>query len=122
MESMKRALVILALLGSGCVERQLVIETQPPGAEVFVDGREAGRTGEGLPLAVSFDSYGTRTIEARKRGFVPVRREVTLDPPWWQWPVIDIFTDLLWPGTITDERHVRLELEPRTGIEDAAEL
>lgn len=115
-------LTCLALAASGCVERQLVVETVPAGAEVFIDGREAGRTGEGVPLTIRFESYGTRTLVARKRGHVPLTREVTLDPPWWQWPVIDVFTDLLWPGTITDVHLVRLELEPRPAPEDPQAL
>jgi hypothetical protein len=94
----------------------------PAGAEVFVDGREAGRTGEGVPLVIPFEAYGTRTLEARKRGHTPLVREVTLDPLWWQWPVIDVFTDLLWPGTIEDVHVVRLELTPRAAPEDPAAL
>lgn len=112
----------LALLGQGCVERQLVIETQPEGVELFVDGREVGTTLEGEPVAYTFDAYGTHTITARKRGHVPVRCQVTLDPPWWQWFPIDVFTDVLWPGTVTDTHELTLTLAARPEPEDADAL
>lgn len=110
-----RGVLLLLLLALGCVERQLVVDTTPGGVEVFVDGREAGTTGEdGAPLRVPFEAYGTRTLVLRKRGYAPVRRQVTLDPPWWQTFPIDIVPDLLWPGTITDEHPVAIELAPRS--------
>jgi hypothetical protein len=112
----------LALGGQGCVERQLVIETQPEGVELFVDGREVGTTIAGEPVAFTFESYGTHTVVARKRGHVPVRCQVTLDPPWWQWFPIDIFTDVLWPGTVRDTHELTLELAARPEPEDADAL
>lgn len=116
-------LVCAVLAGAGCVERQLVIETEPAGVELFVDGREVGTTGEGgEPVVVPFDAYGTRTLVARKRGHVPVRRQVTLDPPWWQTFPIDVFTDLLWPGTVEDVHRVKVELTPRAAPDDPTEV
>lgn len=115
-------LLLSALLSSaGCVERELVVETQPAGAEVFVDGRDVGRTDEGAPVRVPFDHYGVVVVVARKPGHVPERRRVVLDPPWWQLPPVDLVTDLLWPGTITDERRLEpLVLAPRGEPEDPA--
>lgn len=115
-------LALLALGGGGCVERQLVIETEPAGVELFVDGREVGTSREGEPVVVPFEAYGTRTLVARKRGHVPVRRQVTLDPPWWQTFPIDVLTDLLWPGTIEDVHRVKVELAPRAAPDDPAEV
>jgi hypothetical protein len=115
-----RRFALALVLTTGCVERQLVVDTSPGGVEVFIDGREAGTIDEdGAPLIVEFDAYGTRTLVARKRGHVPVRRQVTLDPPWWQVFPLDIVTDLLWPGTITDEHHVSVELARRATPEAA---
>ncbi len=114
--------VAVALGAAGCVERQLVIETEPAGVELFVDGREVGTTTDGQPVVVPFDAYGTRTLVARKRGHVPLRRQVTLDPPWWQTFPIDVFTDLLWPGTVEDVHRVRVELTARAAPDDPAEV
>lgn len=115
-------LALLALAAPGCVERQLVIETQPAGVELFVDGREVGTSGEDAPVVVPFDAYGTRTLVARKRGYVPARRQVTLDPPWWQTFPIDVFTDLLWPGTVEDVHRVQVELTRRAAPDDPVEV
>ncbi|MCO5165802.1 MAG: PEGA domain-containing protein [Planctomycetes bacterium] len=115
-------LLALAACAPGCVERQLVIETDPPGAELFVDGREVGTTAEGAPVRVTFDAYGTRTVVARRRGHVPLRRTVTLDPPWWQLFPFDVFTDLLWLGTLRDEHRLELALTPRAAPDEPEAL
>ncbi|MBX3467626.1 MAG: PEGA domain-containing protein [Planctomycetes bacterium] len=115
-------LLLVALGAPGCVERQLVIETDPPGAELFVDGREVGTTAAGQPVRVTFEAYGTRTVVARRRGHAPVRRDVTLDPPWWQLFPIDVFTDLLWPGTLRDEHRLELTLTPRPAPDEPEAL
>ncbi len=113
--------VAVGLAAQGCVERQLVISTEPAGAELFLDGREVGRTEPGKPVSVPFDSYGVRIVTARRPGFVPATRRVVLDPPWWQYPVVDFFTDILWPGTIEDRRELApLVLVPRGAPEDPA--
>lgn len=112
---------LLVGTGAGCVERELVIPTEPAGAEVFLDGREVGRTAEGAPVRVPFDEYGVRVVVARKPGFVPARRRVVLDPPWWQVPPFDLVTEVLWPGTVRDERTLEpLVLAPRGAPEDPA--
>lgn len=114
------AALTLALLGvTGCVERQLVVETVPAEAEVFVDGREVARE-PGAPAVAKFDFYGVRVVTVRARGHRPVRRVVVLDPPWWQLTPLDLVTDLLWPGTLRDERRLGpVVLEPR---EDPAKV
>jgi len=68
---------------------------------------------ENDPDRVPFDFYGTRVVVARKDGYRPLRREVPLDPPWYQYPPFDLFADLLWPGTIEDVHRVDLALERR---------
>jgi len=88
------------------------VRSDPPGAVVYVDGRHRGAA-EGDGLVVPFDFYGTRVVVARKDGYRPLRREVPLDPPWYQYPPFDLFADLLWPGTIEDVHRVDLALERR---------
>lgn len=118
---MRRAFLALSVLPgmlSGCVERTLMLRTDPPQAEVWVDGRHRGTT----PVAVPFESYGTREVVARKPGHVPARVEVELSPPWWQLPPFDLFTDLLWPGTIEDRHEPPpLQLERREAPVESAE-
>ena len=54
-------LISSVLLCSGCVERALVIRSEPAGARVFIDGIDSGTT----PIRVPFDFYGTRDVLVR---------------------------------------------------------
>ncbi len=99
----------LLLLASGCVERRLLVRSDPPGAAIYVDGAYLGEA----PVELPFDTYGTRTVLARRPGYTPVRRLVALDPPWYQYFPFDLVTDLLWPGTIHDVHDVTVRLERR---------
>ena len=53
--------VFALLLLSGCVQRILRIESDPPGASVYVNGKAAGKT----PLEHPFDFYGEFEIVLR---------------------------------------------------------
>ena len=77
--------ISLLLLCSGCVDRFLVVRTEPVGAKVFVDGIDVGIS----PVRIPFNFYGTRDLlvrmeEDEKRGersLAPQRRIVKLTPP-----------------------------------------
>jgi hypothetical protein len=114
--------ILLALLFSlivlpGCVERSLSIRTSPPGATVFVDGIDVGKS----PVTIPFDHYGTwdvvvRMEENEKRGersLAPQRRQVHLSPPWYQRFPIDFVFDVLWPGNIQVSFEESFVLEPQ---------
>ncbi len=110
------AIVTTGLL-SGCVDRSLSIRTTPPGAHVFIDGVEVGKS----PLVIPFSHYGTwdvlvRMEEDEKRGersLAPQRRQVKLTPPWYQRFPIDFVSEVLWPGTIRLEYEESFLLEPQ---------
>lgn len=116
------AVLIAALSATGCVERLLVVRSDPPGAAIYVDGTFRGRTEPGAPVEVPFETYGTRTLVARRPGCAPVRQRVVLDPPWYQYPVLDLVADVLWPGTIEDRREVEVRLERRAPSTDSSEV
>jgi hypothetical protein len=101
------ALVLLVVL-AGCVERRLWVRTDPPGAQVRVNGDEIGRA----PVSWRFDHYGTVLVEAELDGYRPVQQAFKLRTPWYQRPVADFFADVVWPGKIKDDHELRLELEP----------
>lgn len=102
------ALILLPLL-PGCVTRKLFLRTEPPGAEVILDGQLVGET----PYEETFLSYGVRRVELRLEGH---RRRVELldvERPWWQYLPFALFTDVLWPFDILDEHHFAFDLAER---------
>jgi hypothetical protein len=55
----------LALAASGCVERELTVTSEPPGAIVYIGDREVGRT----PITTPFTWYGDYDIILRREGY-----------------------------------------------------
>jgi hypothetical protein len=107
-----------ALWCAGCVERKMVIRSDPEGAVTFVDGREVGLT----PVEVPFRFYGKRRIELELKGHETLQAVEDISAPWWQYPVLDLMTDVLIPATFTDRRELRYELKPAAPTENPASL
>jgi hypothetical protein len=55
--------------------------------------------------------YGTHRVAARMKGYRTVERSETIACPWYGYPPIDFFAEVLWPGDIEDRREVRITLE-----------
>lgn len=116
---MKRGLPILVLLATllptGCVERRLYVRSDPPGAEVYIDGEYIGDTRaddhiDG-PLYTEFLFYGTREYTVRKPGYQTVSGRIELETPWYEYPPVDFFSEVLIPYPIVDEHEVHVKLE-----------
>lgn len=108
-------LALLALLLAGCTERRLFVRTDPPNALVRVNGHEVGLS----PVGWSYDHYGRVLVEVERDGYHAEQRVVDLDTPWWQYPGADFFTDVVWPGTVRDDREMTIVLEPLPERDDA---
>ena len=85
------ASLVSLLLAAGCVRRTLTVTSNPPGALVFLNGTEVGRT----PLERDFTWYGTYDVVLRKEGYETLKTEGKVIAPWWQWVPIDLFAELL---------------------------
>ncbi|MBU0755433.1 MAG: PEGA domain-containing protein [Planctomycetes bacterium] len=97
------------LCGStGCVERKLFIQSDPPSASVYIDGRAQGKT----PVSLPFNYYGCRQVELRLRGYQVKNEQVHISPPWYQFFILDFFFDVLWPGTLEDVHAYSFTLNP----------
>lgn len=101
--------LLFVALQSGCVSRRLMVNSNPPGAMVLLDGKEVGYT----PTGADFTYYGTREVTLIKDGFETTTQFVRVPPPWYQWPVFEFFSDNLLPGRVTDRRSVQFDLEPK---------
>ena len=103
------AATILALAGSGCVERRMIIRTNPPGALAYVDDNEVGLT----PVAISPIYYGNRKIRLVKDGCETLTFIQSVPPPWYEIPPLDFFSENLVPGKIRDVRTYDYQLWPQ---------
>ncbi|MBL9084562.1 MAG: PEGA domain-containing protein [Planctomycetales bacterium] len=97
------------LLSSGCVQRRMTVRTNVPGAQVYVDDHEVGRT----PVSTDFIYYGDRTIKLVKDGYETQTIKQPVDAPWYQWPGIDFFSENVWPWEIRDERQFNYQMQPQ---------
>ncbi|MCE9581780.1 MAG: PEGA domain-containing protein [Planctomycetes bacterium] len=104
----KLAGAIAILLLAGCVERELHVDSDPPGADVYIDGRLAGKT----PLIEPFTFYGTHGLVLRRDGFSPATQVVPVRAPWYQIIPLDLFFEHLWPTTLRDIHETKIVLEP----------
>lgn len=111
------AVVLAALPLGGCVERLISVHTDPPGASVYLDGEKVGTT----PCDINYVWYGTRLVVLELRGYSLVRREIVLNPPWWQIIPIDFITDVFIPFTIRDRLSVSYDLEPAPASPEQAD-
>lgn len=103
-------LAALLAIGAGCIERTMRINSEPPGATVYVDGEESGKT----PLDLPFTHYGTREVLLQIDGYASDRDNVELRAPVYAWFPIDFVTDVLCPITIHDVKTFSYSLDPIT--------
>jgi hypothetical protein len=101
------ALLVVASV-VGCVERKLLIRSDPPGADVYIDEVYRGET----PLDIPFTFYRARLVELRKDGFEPERFLQPVPVPFYQIIPLDFFFEVMMPFTLVDEHRVERRLEP----------
>lgn len=102
------AALLLALSTSGCVDRTLVVRSEPPGALVAVNGEEAGVA----PVTLHFDTYGVFEVVLSADRHARLRTTVPVHAPWYEKIPLDFFSETLWPGMIRDTHEVTLTLAP----------
>lgn len=102
------ALALAAAGLSGCVEQRYVIESDPPGALVLVNGQPLGTT----PVDGYFTYYGTYDFTLIKDGYQTKQVAQKISMPWYEFPGVDFLTENAYPGKIEDIRRFRYCLEP----------
>ena len=85
-----RRVALLGLLTACQAQRELVVVSEPPGAEVRLDERAIGTT----PLRVSYEHEGTRSLTLHRPGRATQFRLVELNGPWFAAFPLDLVTEL----------------------------
>ncbi len=114
MRASRRSLVVAlvapaAMAASGGIARSLTITSDPAGAEVRLNGTPVGAT----PVTVPFRHYGVYRVELRKDGFATVEAPAPVLAPGYARFPLGLFSALLWPGVIRDDRYLAYELGPQ---------
>ena len=102
------ALLPLALVCTGCVERTLTITSEPTGALITLGDNEVGRT----PLETSIKYHGTYDVLVTLDGYEPLRTTATAQAPLYEYPGPDLVAEVL-PFTFHNEQAWHFVLEPR---------
>jgi len=105
----RRSIVVVlcafALALGGCVERTLLIRSEPTGATVVVNGRAAGIA----PVALPFKTYGAFEVTAGLDGHQRLRRKHI---------PLDFIAENVWPFMVRDEHNVTLKMKPVLPADD----
>jgi len=114
----------IIVIVSGCVERQLTINTKPQEALVTLNDEEIGIS----PVTVSFNWYGDYDVRISKEGFETLKTHRKLKGPWYDNFPFDLFANCLYPKRIVDSYEWTFELKKKQEperqklIEDARQL
>jgi hypothetical protein len=100
----RRLAVVGALLCAGCVERALLVQSEPSGARLFVNGVPRGTT----PATIKYVHDGRFDVRVEKAGYQSVATEVVTRTRLDAVPGPDFVAENLWPGKI--RRHTRVSL------------
>jgi hypothetical protein len=95
----------MAFLLAGCVQRSLVIRTDPPGAVVFVNGKNLGPS----PVTVPYVHEGRFDVRVEKEGYESTALEVVTPTRADAVPGLDFFAEHLSRRSRQTVREVRLE-------------
>jgi len=113
------------LLSIGCVERRLMITSEPPGALVFLNDQEVGRT----PLEVPFTWYGVYDVKLEQEGYQTLLTQLEAERPWWEAPGPDLFAEALPNRRVQIDWHLKMlpavpasEVDPRRVLDFASQL
>lgn len=110
------AVLSTLLLAPGCVERALVITSEPSGAQITVNQQWKGVT----PYVLPFKHYGVYDIWIEHPGYEENGRTVKFYPlhvgepvraPGYQYAGADFVTEVLLPVTLRDQHNLHYVLE-----------
>ena len=119
MRSSRASFPILAIaataLLSGCVERRVWVDTDPPGALVWINDAQIGRS----PVDAGITHDGVYDLRIEKEGYEPIVTGATVNGPLWDQPPLDFFAEIL---PVDARNHTRWRFVLRARDESDADL
>ncbi|GAB4138910.1 MAG: PEGA domain-containing protein [Planctomycetaceae bacterium] len=109
---MLAVVLVFSLSAIGCLHRRMMIASDPPGAQVLLDGEEIGQT----PIAVDFNYYGTREITLIKDGYETRTILQKIRTPWYQVVPLDFISDNLLPFRMTNRHSFLYKMQPQVHV------
>jgi hypothetical protein len=100
------AMVAVSLM-SGCVDRRFIVESEPPNANVYVNGKLIGAS----PADMQFTYYGKYRFTFVRDGYQTLTVDETINPPWYEFFPIEFIAENVLPFTIRDIHYIRKPLE-----------
>jgi hypothetical protein len=91
---------------TGCIDRRFVVETNVPGAQVFVNNRQIGPS----PADTGWEHPGQYQFRVVAPGYEPLTECRTVQARWYDYAPLDFFVGVLWPFHIEDVRRFRFDL------------
>src|SRR5260370_6474277 len=88
------AMALLLGMGTGCVERRMIVNSDPPGAEVYVNNLPYGNGKADVPFLYN----GVYHMMLVQDGYETLQVDQPVPPFWYEWLGVDFFTENLWPG------------------------
>jgi PEGA domain len=114
---MKRSLWLTGLflavaVNTGCVERRFLVQSDPPGAKLLVNGQEVGPT----PADVYFTYYGKYHFTLIKDGYETLQVDQNIPSPWYEWFGVDFFSEAVYPFKVRDVRRFDYTLQSSQSV------
>ncbi len=114
--AIKSIAAVALLCGAGCTQRTIEVTSEPPGALVWINDAEVGRT----PLQADFRFFGTYDVRVRLDGYEPIYAGMKAQTPLHEQPGIDL---LAAPSNLKTlvQWHFVLVPSPESGDKRAAQ-
>ncbi len=105
----------ILLVMSGCVRSKVLVTSDPPGAEVTMNGVMLGET----PVEYPFTWYWYYDFVAQMEGHQSVGERRRFRAPPWLWPGFDLLMEAM-PFYVVDRKKVHMVLPPVDGRPEPA--
>lgn len=101
---------------TGCLERRLLITSDPPGAAVSINDVDLGRT----PVEADFTFYGEYDVQVLMDGYEPIREKRKISAPLYEYPPFDLAASAI-PADIENNVKWHYVLSPALEVSQTKE-